>query len=209
MMFVRCQKCSEAFSIIGDQQELLVLNEDKWRVNFPCVIPLCGGRADRIDILEAGGARPIPLAAFYRAVQGNGWVGEHGPAEPPRLMELLQRKRIVDMAAFPIGDPVRTIIRSLTLEDGTIIHFESSNQGACVFFVEEPISERGHVDAGGGPESGSSDRSEVGLSSEAVGGSKGSDNPSELQGDAVSSLSKPNFVSEGNGTCLGREHDAT
>lgn len=188
MMFVRCQKCLAAFSVIGDTQELSILEDDQWKVNFPCVAPLCSGRANRIDIREAEGAQPIPAAAFYRAIQGNGWSKRGGPAEPARVLELLRNKRVVAATAFPVGDPVRTILRSLTLEDGTVLHFESSNQGACVFYVEELTRERDSVDAGTNSEGRIADRGKARLPSQEVGGPECVDDSTELQRDPVPPL---------------------
>jgi hypothetical protein len=113
--------------------------------NPSCPTPLCRGKLQKIrpgaaiSQLEEVGyrVREIPFRTFYRAVYGFG--GPKGEAaELEKFTHLLQTKKIVDVVARAIGQPERVILNRLTLEDGTILHFDSSARGACCYYIEEP-----------------------------------------------------------------------
>ena len=136
-MIVFCQSCKIAYLVVGDleEKESLLKGMD----NFPCVTPLCRGRMVRShkSYPEARDVVEVPLHGFYRAIHGFG-----SPKGDPAPVELSKRvlltKKIVDVHAEEIGQPKRTILKRLILEDGTRLHFSRSTQGACLYYVEVP-----------------------------------------------------------------------
>jgi hypothetical protein len=128
------------------EQEAVALFGEDWSQTYPCVTPLCRGRLKLVDHEFYARLRraelvkrteKVKLEDFYRAVHGFGPVT--GDAAPVDLVtELLLTKKIVEVQANPIGQPQRTILRQLVLEDGTRLHFSRSTRGACLHYVEQP-----------------------------------------------------------------------
>jgi hypothetical protein len=79
----------------------------------------------------------IPVRNFFRAVHGFG-KGDVAPASYSKVRDLLLSKKIVVVDGDPVGQPERTLVRRLILEDGTQLHFDSSSHGACCYYIEEP-----------------------------------------------------------------------
>jgi hypothetical protein len=145
-MIVFCSLCRTAYYVEGDPLEVKYLLDmpEEWKKSFPCVTPLCQGRLTRVTgpKLEKLGrivreTHHVPLHGFYRAIHGFGMpVGDPAPVELSKKM--LLTKRIVEVHADEVGQPKRTILKRLVLEDGTRLHFSRSTRGACLYYVERP-----------------------------------------------------------------------
>jgi len=135
---VACPTCRNAVQIGGDADEIRNLLRDE--KSFKCVTPLCRGRMLPMGLADLKGQyemSEMPVKSFFRAINGFG-TGNGAPASRERLTELLLSQRVVDVVAYPIGQPERVIVREMTLESGIRLHFESSARGACVYYIEEP-----------------------------------------------------------------------
>jgi hypothetical protein len=178
LFFTKCSLCESVIHVFGREDQVTSLFEwhPGWNSSFPCVRPLCGGRAKRIQPCEAEvGYESVPAAAYYRAIHGFGSLNGK-MAEAAEVVELLLKHRIVDVNAYPVGQPERTIVRCLTLEDGTRLHLEGSSRGACVFYVEKSgVKSEDSVDVDRAPASSSEDRTEAGPSVEQNEGTIGRD----------------------------------
>lgn len=134
-MIVRCFQCDFSVLVEGD----LALFEDQ--ESFPCVRPLCRGRARRVKPLVSDGSRLTNVKAsseeYYRAIHGGG-LGEAAPEGKVRAVLLEQR--IVALSTRAVGNPERTVIDNITFENGTQMHLAPSNEGACVYYVEAAAS---------------------------------------------------------------------
>ena len=104
-------------------------------IEMLCPTALCRGVLARVSQFFTT-AKPIPLQTFFRAVQGFGSAtGE--AATLKRFSHLLKTKKITQIYAEPVGKPERVILRTLVLDDGTRLHFDSSARGACCYYIEE------------------------------------------------------------------------
>lgn len=142
-----CTTCRIVYQVGSVSLEEL---DSAWRMldvsdNPQCPTPLCQGKLkrieDRVDSakLKSLGYRleEIPFQAFYRAIYGfGGPKGEAATVE--RFTHLVKTKKIVDVSAHATGQPERVILKRLILEDGTILHFDTSARGACCYYIEEP-----------------------------------------------------------------------
>lgn len=137
MRVVVCHSCKTIVHIGGDLEEIqsLLLSCQ----SFECITPGCSGVMLSSPPAKAGEdytIDEIPVRGFYRAIHGFG-PGKGDPASLDRLKELLLAKRVVDLVAFPVGQPERVIVKEMVLEDGTRLHFETSARGACIYYIEE------------------------------------------------------------------------
>lgn len=136
MRVVSCSKCGIAYQLGGDPDEIKHLISTLPE-NLPCTTPLCEGRmVFHKRVPPWSHVVSIPMSTFYRAAQGFG--GARGdPAVFDRAATLLKSKRIVEVHGRSAGHPERAILKTLVLEDGTRLHLDSSNLGACLYYIEE------------------------------------------------------------------------
>lgn len=141
MRFVVCRVCARGYCICGNREEItLLLSAPEWKDGFPCITPLCRGRLQRTTLPPEGyvsSYEEVPLTAFYRAINGFGSPNKV-PAAMKRVKQVLTTRRVVEVVGEPAGNPERTIIRQLVLDNGIRLHFDSSSKGACLYYVEEP-----------------------------------------------------------------------
>jgi hypothetical protein len=77
----------------------------------------------------------LPVANFFRAALG--FCAPDGKAASLATFKyLLTSKKVSKVEAYSTGTPERVILKSLELEDGTRLHFETSAKGACCFYIE-------------------------------------------------------------------------
>jgi len=148
-MIVSCQTCGKAYRMTSlKKEEFQILDRDEWRINFPCITPLCNGRMVRHRKPPESGAEDIPLSVFYRSLMGFGHPSDKDTATLENVMRNFLTKNVVEVKAEETGDPKRVILENLTLEDGTKMHFAASSKGACLYYVEGPDA----LDPDGNPE---------------------------------------------------------
>ena len=161
LIFTKCQECNFKLAIVGKAEEFRILEDPKWASGFPCV--LCPG----IALRSSAGAvhRELTVGAYFRALHGLG-VGDTAPADPERVKALFEGDEIVGMELRPIGQPTRTLLQSLTFKSGTTMHFASSNEGACIYLIEEAASEDYRLAADPDSQRGPTDRAQDGPPSD-------------------------------------------
>jgi hypothetical protein len=135
LITTECQICGLQVCIIGKFEDFKLLDSPQWATGFPCIKPSCSGTAIKIPMALAKNPLEMPIGSYFKALYGLGF-GKMIGAEPELVQSLFCNKKISSVDLFPIGQPTRSLIRSLTFEDGTILHFASSNEGACIYLVE-------------------------------------------------------------------------
>lgn len=173
MRFVVCRVCAKGYCICGNREEIsMLLSAPEWKDGFPCITPLCRGRLQRTTLPPesyVSSYEEVPITSFYRAINGFG-APNQVPAALRKVKQALTTKSVVDVVGEPVGNPERTIIRQIVLEDGTRLHFDSSSKGACIYYVEEPgpscLEVVENELASGAAESCSPDREEAGRGDE-------------------------------------------
>jgi hypothetical protein len=142
-MIVFCPTCKHAYEVTGERGELegmLAGPDGSMPGAFRCVTPLCSGMMQRdvplkaLENVEGSGVQVLPADVFFRGIHGFGING--APAEVADVKKVLLTGKIAEVHARDVGQPERTIIERIVMEDGTRLHFASSNRGACVYYVE-------------------------------------------------------------------------
>ena len=132
-MWFGCDGCAQAYLVGGNPDEIRQLLNSS---NYPCITPQCTGVLWHMSCPNDNMVRnEIPLKNFYRAIHGFG-TGLGEPASVERVRELLLKNKVIRVVGSNVGQPERTIIECLWLEDGTRLHFASSTKGACIYNVE-------------------------------------------------------------------------
>ena len=221
MRILICHICRCAYQVGGDVEEIKrLLDLPEWQASIPCITPLCQGRMVKVPNTPMGYLpTEIPVHNFYRAALGFG-TGSGAPASLEKVREALTSQRVVEVQADAAGQPERTIIRQLVLEDGTRLHFDASSKGACVYYIESRShscvevfdNEQPFLRSGADLESSDSDREEARRNLEG-GGPNGvaeqcdeaSDSAHELQRGSVPDVQEACALSTG--THSGTHHD--
>jgi len=144
-MIAYCFLCQSAYHITGEHEEVhRLLDTPEWKESLPCATTRCLGRAARVTLDwvvanqdKVRSTEEIPLQTYYRVINGFGRP-DQVPADLPAVKSELVSKRVVSIDGYSVGDPARTILRKLVMDDGTMLHFASSTHGACVFAISEP-----------------------------------------------------------------------
>lgn len=191
MIFTRCMACKKIYQVTGQMKVIkwLLTDHPEWKHNFPCVVPGCQGRSSIIHPREVDGhAVEVGIYAYYRALHGFG-EPTGVPAAALLVRELLLSQRIVTAIVEPVGDPERTIVKALILEDGTRLHFAPSGHGACVYYVEKvPNAENDSVPAQTDSHDNAENRVEGGRAPE--------ETPEQRSADSADKLHRPGRPSE-------------
>jgi hypothetical protein len=101
--------------------------------------PTCDGKQhmfSETNIPTEFHVEQISALQFYQAVMGIGLPKERkcGPSE---VRKILVGSRVLDVHLDVAPDDKRSIIYSITLENGNVLHLAASTRGATVFRVTE------------------------------------------------------------------------
>ncbi len=140
-MIVRslCNTCFQPYELLIEASDVDLVKQVADESGLLCPCPrLCGGSinlAGEPSIEEMSKDRrlrdPLPLTGkqLYKAVLGAGLPDEI-PSSPELVEGLLLSKRVVGVDIG--GEDVTVYIRSIRLENGTVIHLSSGQFGAQV-----------------------------------------------------------------------------
>jgi len=133
MMTLACQKCQTAWAVSDKDPELpLLVIAARGLMN--CPKSNCDGQL--IEAKKRARARKISATELYQASCGMGFAFERqcGSRE---ITKLLSGATIKSISVGPSIDPHKTVLKSLTLENGKVVHIGPSTQGAVVFKITE------------------------------------------------------------------------
>lgn len=136
--YTECPECGTVVRVLGDPATVEI-RLSLFKGSFPCVNPGCSGTAQRRNIEEVVGKEhhSIPLDTYFRGLHNLGMT-----VEPPAPVELVKSmllgSKIRDVVVEPVGQPERTLIWKIELENGAILHLAPSGKGPCVYRVESP-----------------------------------------------------------------------
>jgi DNA-directed RNA polymerase subunit RPC12/RpoP len=132
----RCAKCDRSYFVkLGDPDKNL-LGKSMRCPNYV----RCGGKivhrkwTDKIG--EIRNYRWTAAKELYQASSGLGFSNERNCSQES-LRKLLHGTRIINTEMQDTGDPKKSILMSLTLENGKIVHLSSSVKGAIIYKVTE------------------------------------------------------------------------
>jgi hypothetical protein len=133
-----CSKCKNSFLVKGDDAEVHLLNKQMRCPNFHT----CDGKIRQRVIhknLPSGvvdKARWIKALHLYQASLGIGFPEER-KCSPKHLTQLLVGSRIKTVNLDNAPDPKKSIILSISLDNGKVVHIGTSTKGAIIYKVTE------------------------------------------------------------------------
>src|SRR6185436_8776833 len=127
----RCSKCERSFFVKNKDPNLHLLKKSMRCPNYI----RCNGHIIRKSWNNAGEIRNwkwVSAIELYQASAGIGLESERN-CSPDTIRELLLGRRIVSTEILEAGDPKKSILLSITLDNGKAIHLASSTKGAIVY----------------------------------------------------------------------------
>lgn len=142
MITLTCLHCHLALRTTGELQELdyLIGPRSEWFPNrYPCPRSGCNSQmifSEALDskILAALEIHDLSPQEVFQALNGMGLPNEK-KCDLATVLEALNGQKIVGIDASEIRNAGRTVVRSITLEDGKRIYFGSAPQGAIIYRV--------------------------------------------------------------------------
>lgn len=131
-----CTKCKIAYAVSATDSNVLLLNKE-----MRCPEYSCGGKLKQTvhKVGKRGHERVYTLIGaleLYQAVMGIG-LPEERKCSPKNVRKMMLGSSILDVSVEAAPDPQRSIITSLTLNNGKVLHFTISVRGATIFKVTE------------------------------------------------------------------------
>lgn len=132
----KCSKCEKSFFIKSDDPHKHLLKKSMKCPNFV----RCKGRVTHRSWSNTTGEirnyRWSSGLELYQAAAGLGLMTERD-CSPETLQRVMVGSRVVVAEIQETGDPQKSILMSLTFENGKVVHLASSVKGAIVYKVTE------------------------------------------------------------------------
>lgn len=134
MLVYTCKKCKSAYLVSGLDADVHLLQKQMRCPNSE----VCGGkiRIYASSKIRVTSTQRVSAVHLYQACMGAGLPHEKR-CSPDDLKKLLLGSIVVSAQLESCPDPKRSLIMSLTLNNGKILHFASSTKGATIFKVTE------------------------------------------------------------------------
>lgn len=134
-----CTKCQSSFLVDMDDSARHLLKKSMRCPNFIT----CKGRVNERGFTtknmptgEIKNARKVSATELYQATMGIGLANER-KCSPRDIRQLLTGARISQVQVEKASDPQKSILLSITLDNGKAVHLSSSTHGAIVYKVTE------------------------------------------------------------------------
>ena len=130
-----CKKCKNSFLVITMPNEEHLLKRVMRCPNNSA----CGGKVYRqgeTNIAMNPSIKRLNALEFFRACAGVGLPGELR-CGPKDIKKNLVGAKVVEVHLEEAPDPKRSLVFSLTLDNGKVLHLASSSQGATFYKMTE------------------------------------------------------------------------
>lgn len=134
-IWYKCSKCNRSLFIKANDPNNRLLKSTMRCPNYV----RCDGRIlnkSWANALEIRNFRWTTALELYQASAGIGFVSERD-CSPDTLRRLLHGHTIMATEIQDTGDPQKSIMMSLTLDTGKVLHLAASTKGAIVYKVTE------------------------------------------------------------------------
>ena len=131
----RCSKCERSFFVRSKDEHQHLLKKSMRCPNFV----RCKGRISRRSWNTADEIRNyqwVTALELFQASAGLGLKAERN-CSPETLKRLMVGSKILSTEVQDTGDPQKSLLMSITLDNGKVIHTASSTKGAIVYKVTE------------------------------------------------------------------------
>lgn len=148
MIYIVCTDCSTAVRVSGDQEEIDHLfgemNTDWYPDKFPCPSVGCSSKAKLIDSIASSALKMLDIHDLtpheaYSALHGLGLPAERD-CGPTAVKELLLNNKVEKVDVRLIKGSNRSVVYSITMENGVTLFLGSSPFGATAYRIAKPTS---------------------------------------------------------------------
>lgn len=136
----KCPKCKRSFFVKEQDPQLHLLKKSMRCPNYI----RCKGHIANKSWTKAGEIRNWKWASaieLYQASAGLGFESERD-CSPDTIKEFITGARIVASEVIETGDPKKSVLLSLTLDNGKTIHLASSTTGAVIYKITMSNNDR-------------------------------------------------------------------
>lgn len=133
-IWFRCSKCESSFFVKSSDEQKKLLNGKSMRC--PNYIRCKGQIIKRgwTNVHEIRKYTWVSALELYQACAGLGFEAERD-CSPKTINNIMQGSRIMDAEIIATTHPKKSILLSLTLEDGKTIHLASSVYGPVIYKI--------------------------------------------------------------------------
>ena len=141
-MYILCPSCTFGVRVTGSTEEIdgLLGPESPRRGVYLC--PNCGTGCTRAPFVDSGllatkHVRALTPFEAHLLLEGMGFPEERDCVAETVVNELAT-KRVTAVRAFTVPNTTRTVVHSLTMDDGTTLFLSGSAHGAIVYRIRKP-----------------------------------------------------------------------
>jgi DNA-directed RNA polymerase subunit RPC12/RpoP len=131
----RCAKCEKSYFVKSADADKHLLKRSMRCPNYV----RCKGKIVQRSWKNAGEVRNyywVTALELYQAAAGLGLLSERN-CSPLALKKILVGHKALAIEVSEAGDPNKSILTSITLDNGKVIHLAASTKGAIVYKVTE------------------------------------------------------------------------
>jgi hypothetical protein len=147
MITLACLTCRLALRLSGDDREmdyLVGIRSDWYPDRYPCPRSACEGKMVLTDTIASTDLENLEFHSLnaveaFQALNGMGLPPERA-CNAEKVGEAMRGGTIVAMELQDLSGFNRTVLYSLTLDNGIRIYFGSSPEGAVVYRIAHPYS---------------------------------------------------------------------
>jgi hypothetical protein len=135
-IWYRCPKCKNSFLVRNDDQDAHLLKKTMRCPNFITCQGRINLRTFTKETFQLDNARWITAVELFQATAGIG-LPEERKCSVSDVRKLLTGSRISFVHLENAPDPKKSILMSMTLDNGKTVHVSSSTKGAIVYKVTD------------------------------------------------------------------------
>jgi len=157
VIIIVCKDCGTGVRVSGEVEELSHLlgefNKDWYPDKYPCPTAVCTGKAEFMEGIEPAALRMLNVHDLtpheaYAAFHGLGLPTERD-CGPTAVEKALLEHRVTAVDLQLVRGSNRSVVYSLTLDDGSRLYLGSSPFGAIVYRLSKPELATKRVDGVG------------------------------------------------------------
>lgn len=147
MITIVCKSCGLAVRVSGEEEEvthLLGEKSDWYPSGYPCPAQGCSSKAEMVESIESVAAaaldiRDLTAIEAFHAYSGLG-LPEERDCGPTAVSQALLNGKVTAVDVKLLRGSNRSVLYSLTMEDGIKLYLGSSAWGATVYRLAKPQS---------------------------------------------------------------------
>lgn len=132
----RSSKCKTTYAVPATDPQLPLLKRSGMRCPNAATCKSRLRETGKTNLTFSPGVQKITALELYQACMGVG-APEERRCAPIDVKKVIDGAMIISAHTEASPDPKRTIIHSLVLDNGKVLHFAASTRGATIFKITE------------------------------------------------------------------------